>query len=232
MFKFLAPAILASAALVAHAMPASAAAPPDSAALVKEVEEFLKGQASGYPGTAQITVDAPDIAKLTVCQHSQVFLPSGSRLRSRMNVGIRCLAPEPWVVYTQASLSIQGVYYVPTHTLNAGTMLSRENLNEREADLLSLPSSVAFDADLLLGSITTQRITAGSPIKTSALRSPESVQRGQAVRLEARGVGFVATSEGHALQNGAPGALIKVRTNSGQTVSGTVLNSSTVLVAM
>lgn len=232
MLKFLVPVILAGAALTSHAQAPGSDFAPDSAALVKEVEEFLKGQASSYPGTAQITVDEPDIAKLTTCQHSQVFLPSGSRLRARMNVGIRCLAPEPWVVYTQASLSVQGVYYVPTHTLKVGTTLSRDNLNERETDLLSLPSSVIFDENLLLGSITTQRITAGSPIKANALRSPDSIQRGQAVRLEARGIGFVATSEGQALQNGAPGALIKVRTNSGQTVSGTVLNSGTVLVAM
>ncbi len=232
MLKLFVSALLASAALTTPVVAVAAATPLDSAALIKEVKEFLKGQASGYPGTAQITVETPDAAKLAACQHTQVFLPSGSRLRSRMNVGIRCLAPEPWVVYTQASLSVQGVYYVPTHTLKAGTVLSRDNLNERETDLLSLPSSVVFDPDLLLGSITTQRITAGSPIKASALRSPDSIQRGQAVRLEARGVGFVATSEGHALQNGAPGALIKVRTNAGQTVSGTVLNSSTVLVTM
>ncbi|HEY9279127.1 MAG TPA: flagellar basal body P-ring formation chaperone FlgA [Eoetvoesiella sp.] len=232
MLKYLAIFTLTCAALSGHAIAAASAGVPDPSALIKDVEEFLKGQTSGYPGTARITVDAPDVAKLTVCKHTQVFLPSGSRLRSRMNIGIRCLAPEPWITYTQASLSIQGVYYVPAHTLKPGTTLSRDNLNEREANLLALPSSVVFDPDLLIGSITTQRITAGSPIKSSALRSPDSIQRGQAVRLEARGVGFVATSEGQALQNGAPGALIKIRTGTGQTVSGTVLNSSTVLVTM
>src|SRR3546814_3068201 len=84
----------------------------------------------------------------------------------------------------------------------------------------------------LVGYIASQRISAGTPIKSRALRDPDSIQRGQAVRTEARGTGFVATGEGQALQSGAPGTQIQVRSSSGQIVSGTVLNATTVLVIM
>src|SRR3546814_19460342 len=66
----------------------------------------------------------------------------------------------------------------------------------------------------LVGYIASQRISAGTPIKSRALRDPDSIQRGQAVRTEARGTGFVATGEGQALQSGAPGPQIQVRSKS------------------
>ena len=161
-----------------------------------------------------------------------LILPSGARLRPRITVGIRCLAPQAWVTYTQASLSIEGVYYVASRSLRRGTVLSRGDVSPREGDLLRLAPGTVYDMDRLAGSVTTQRIGAGSPLKTNALRSPDSIARGQAVRLEARGIGFVATSEGVAMQGGEPGARIQVRAASGQTVSGTVLDANTVLVMM
>ena len=218
---------LGASAAVAAAVPGSAA---DSTDLTGKITKFLTGQASSYPGRPQITVEPLETDKLTPCDHVQIFLPSGARLRSRMNIGVRCLAPQPWVAHTQASLSIQGSFYVPVQTLKPGTVLSADDLESRAVDLLSLPASVVTDAEQLIGSITTQRINAGSPIKASALRSAQSVQRGQMVRLEARGVGFVAMSEGKAMQNGEPGSRIQVRTNSGQLVSGTVIDAATVRV--
>ena len=203
---------------------------PDPADLARKIAAFLKEQASSYPGDPKVTVEPPETGKLTACNHVQVFLPSGARLRSQMNVGVRCLAPQPWVIHTQASLSVQGSFYVPVQTLKPGTVLSADNLEPRAVDLLTLPASVVTDAEQLIGSITTQRINAGSAIKASALRSAQSVQRGQMVRLEARGVGFVATGEGKAMQNGEPGSRIQVRTNSGQLVSGTVIDAATVRV--
>jgi len=52
------------------------------------------------------------------------------------------------------------------------------------------------------------------------------------VRKEARGVGFVATGEGVALESGAPGVMIQVRTSSGQIVTGTVVNNTIVRILM
>lgn len=232
---FVAAVALASGA-TACAAAANATAPvdltPQAMAQVQQIEDFLQEQAASYPGTVQIRVEPPRTDKLAACDQSEAFFPSGSRIRSRLTVGIRCLAPSPWVSYTQASLSIQGKYYVSAHSINAGAILTMADLAEREGDLLRLANGIVHDSAQLVGFITTQRIGARTPIKASALRSPESIERGQAVRLEARGVGFVATSDGKAMQSGAPGKQIQVRTSSGQMVTGTVLNGSTVLVIL
>ncbi|MDX3894090.1 flagellar basal body P-ring formation chaperone FlgA [Pusillimonas sp.] len=211
------------------AQPASALTRDD---LSRQVEEFLRDQAAAYPGEPRVAVTPPQIDRMPACEQSEIFLPSQGRLRSRMTVGIRCLAPKPWVSYTQAELGIEGNYYVASRSLDAGTAVTPDDVAVREGDLLRLAPGTIYDAERLFGSITTQRIGTGSPLRERVLRSPDSIARGQAVRLEARGVGFVASSDGTALQGGEPGTRIQVRAASGQTVSGTVLNGQTVLVLM
>lgn len=208
-----------------------------SAALTAEdfsiqAETFLRDQAATYPGQARVIVTPPQIERMPACEQSEIFLPSNGRLRPRMTVGLRCLAPSPWVSYTQVELNIEGQYYVAAHSLDAGTVITASDVATREGDLLRLAPGTIYEPERLIGSITTQRIGTGSPMRERTLRSAESIARGQAVRLEARGVGFVATSDGTALQGGEPGAQIQVRAASGQTVSGTVLNGQTVLVLM
>jgi len=224
------PAPTAPAGARASAIPAPGAGQP--ASYEDQIRAFLQEQAAAYTGTPQIAVEPVDTERLAPCEQAEVFLRPGSRLSSRLTVGLRCLAPQTWVTYAQANLSIDGSYYVSARPLKAGTVITRDDLSERSGDLLLLPRGVLRDADRLIGSITTQRINAGSAIKARALRSAGSIQRGQAVRLEARGTGFVATSEGKAMQSGEPGTQIQVRAGSGHMVTGTVLNAHTVLVLM
>jgi len=218
--SFLAPAVALSAPVLT------------SDDLVHQAEAFVRDQASVFPGQARVTVTPPQLARLPGCHQSDIFLPSNGRLRPRMTVGLRCLAPQPWVSYTQVELSVEGQYYVANHSLDAGTIIGPRDISPREGDLLRLAPGTLYELERLIGSITTQRIGTGSPIRERALRSPDSIARGQAVRLQARGVGFVASSDGTALQGGEPGTQIQVRAASGQTVSGTVLNGQTVLVLM
>jgi len=52
------------------------------------------------------------------------------------------------------------------------------------------------------------------------------------VRITARGAGFVISSEGQALDDAAPGAMVQVRTTSGQIVSGVVRSAGMVEVQL
>ncbi len=228
--KLLAAGLLAC---FAFAAPAGAAVPvQDPAIVAAEVENFLAGQAHSYPGSASITVNTPRIDNQPACDQLHVYLPNGQRLRSRMTVGVRCMGPVAWTTRVQANLSIQGYYYVANHTIQAGDTLSLNDLTGREGDLLSLSRGVVFDPSQAIGYVAKYRISAGGVIKAGALRDPDSIERGQSVRTEARGIGFVATGEGKALEGGPPGAQIQVKSSSGQIVSGTVLNSNTVQVIM
>jgi flagella basal body P-ring formation protein FlgA len=204
----------------------------DPAYVAAEVEMFLRGQADSFPGSVHVTVDTPRITRQAACSELQPFLPSGQRLRTRMTVGVRCVAPESWTSYVQANLSVMGFYYVANRTIQVGDILSLDDVTAREGDLLRLAGGVVFDPSHLVDHTATQRIAMGAPIKSGALRGAGSIQRGQTVRTEARGQGFVVTGEGQALQGGAPGTQIQIRASSGQVLSATVINASTVRVLM
>lgn len=203
----------------------------DPQAIMAEVEAFLLDQAQILPGTPRVTVTPPRIVRHTACEQLDVSL-SNPQLRSRMSVAVRCLAPQPWTLYVQANVEVQGNYYVAVRTINVGEPLSMDDLETRDGDLLRLGRGVVMDPALAVGYIAQQRIPAGTSIKASALRDPGSIVRGQPVKTEARAPGFVATGEGVALEDGAPGTLIQVRTSSGQVVTGTVINNTTVRVMM
>lgn len=76
------------------------------------------------------------------------------------------------------------------------------------------------------------RINAGQPIRSSSLRNAQSVQRGTNVRINARGKGFTVSSEGEALENAPPGAVVQVKTAGGQVVSGIVRNATLVEIQL
>lgn len=226
-------ALLASAALLLG-QPAFVAAQTglqDPDAIVAEVESFLLTQAQVLPGAPEVVVTPPRINRQAACDHLDTFL-NNPQLRSRMTVGVRCLTPQPWTLHVQASLSVQGDYYVTNRDIGVGEALSFDDLMARQGDLLRLPRGAVVDPALAVGYIAQQRISAGSTLRSSALRDPDSIVRGQPVKTEARGVGFVASGEGVALEDGAPGTMIQVRTSSGQVVTGTVVNNTTVRVMM
>lgn len=222
------PAPPASAAARAEAAPAAA----DAAAIGQAAEAFLREQLAGLPGTLSITLDPIDASRLAPCTQLAPFLPSALRPRPRMTVGVRCVAPQSWTQYVQATVSVRGQYYVAAHMIPAGQAIQADDLDARDGDLVALPHGVVVDPAAIVGMRARYRIAAGQAIKGTALRSARAVTRGQQVRITARGAGFVISSEGEALDDAPPGAPVQVRTPSGQVISGIVRNATLVEVVL
>jgi len=222
--------IAITAACVTTSLPARAQAlRQDPQALVAAAESFLLAQVAALPGKPVISVRPPArAASLPACGRITPFLPNGPRLRARLSVGLRCASLASWTVYAQASLSVQGQYYVAARTLNPGDTLRATSLTARSGDLISLPVGAVTNPTAVLGQVTKQRIIAGQIVRTHALRSARSVQRDQTVRILARGTGFQVASEGQTLSAGAPGKSVQVRTASGQIISAIVRDEKTV----
>lgn len=204
----------------------------DTAALVEQIQFFVEDLAASWPGTLSASITPPDIERQPACDDFEIFLRGRQGLRSRLSIGIRCISPQSWVSYTPVNVKLDGVYYVASRSVSAGTVISLDDLIPLEGDLLRLPAGALLDPGQIVGYITTQRLAARRPIRASALRSPDSVERGQRVKIEVRGVGFLATSDGQAMQSGEPGTQIQVKTPSGQIVTATVLNAHTVFIPM
>ncbi|HEX7387880.1 MAG TPA: flagellar basal body P-ring formation chaperone FlgA [Castellaniella sp.] len=212
------------------------AAPPavvlqDPAVLVDKARALLQERAASFPGHALITVTPPAALNQVACTQMETFVAGASGLQSRTTVGIRCLAPRPWTTYLQANIQVIGSYFVARHTIARGALITAGDVETREGDLLRNPRAMT-DRSRVIGWISTRAIRAGGTLESSALRDPNSVQRGDQVRTVARGTGFVVSSEGQALESGGPGSQIQVRTTNGRIISGTVVNAHTVQVMM
>ncbi|MDQ8032382.1 flagellar basal body P-ring formation chaperone FlgA [Bordetella genomosp. 1] len=229
-------ALALAAWLLACSLPAAAnpgaAASQDPDAVAQVAQGFLLGQLADLGGAPSITLDPVKTDRLSACDNLVPFLPTAMRLRARMTVGVRCNTPQAWTTYVQATVSVPGEYYVAARQIGAGAAIQPDDLTTREADLVSLPAGAITDINAIMGMQATRRIAAGQAIRGNALRSAASVSRGQIVRITARGNGFVVSSEGQALDDAAPGAMVQVRTANGQVVSGVVRSAGLVEIRL
>ena len=186
----------------------------------------------GLQGQVDIQLDASKLAPHPVCSNPEAFLAGQGQLRSRISVGLRCLAPDHWLAYIPAQLRVMGQYPVAAHPIAPNTVLGANDITLLTGDLMRLPSGAAVTVEGVLGYTAVQRIGTNQVLKHNTLQAPHSVSRGQPVTLQVRGPGFTVTGEGIAIQAGPPGAVIQVRTQSGEIVQGRVLNAQTVVVAM
>lgn len=222
-------ALLLAPAGAAWAQDAPTQAPE---AIIAAAQTYLLEQLAALPGQPSVAIDPPRVERLAPCDVMSPFMPSGMRLRSRMTVGVRCNAPKAWTTYLQATVSVPGHYYVASRMIAAGQALTPADLIPRDGDLVALPPGAITRPEAVIGMTAAYRINAGQPVKSTALRNAQSVLRGSNVRINARGNGFVVSSEGQALDNAAPGATVQVRTASGQVVSGVVRNAGLVEIQL
>ena len=208
---------------------AQAAGSQDPDTLQRQAEQFLKRQTSGLPGKVAIQVKPPRSA-LPACAALDAFLPTGSRGIGKITVGVRCLAPSQWTVYLSAQVSVIGHYAATSQPLPANHVLTAADISLREGDLGSLPADVVTNPVDMLGYRTVSGLAAGAPLRNALVRPPLAVQQGQITRLVLNGPGFSVQSEGQALANASRGDRVRVKTRSGQVVSGVAQEGQQVVV--
>uniref|UniRef100_UPI0039EEA5D8 flagellar basal body P-ring formation chaperone FlgA n=1 Tax=Bordetella sputigena TaxID=1416810 RepID=UPI0039EEA5D8 len=204
----------------ARAQAQAADRPQDPAVVQQVAQNYLMQQLATLPAQPNIQMDEVHTERLPACDALTASMSGPMRPRARMSVGVRCSSPRPWNVYVQATVSLPGQYYVAARPINAGETLRLEDLAPRDGDLINLPPGAITDPQSVIGMTVGYRIGMGQPVRATNLRSAGSVQRGQTVRITARGAGFVVSSEGQVMQNATPGSTVEVKTSSGQIVSG------------
>lgn len=202
----------------------------DPAAVPAHAIRFLQMQTASVRGKVTIEVKAPR-AELPACAALDAFQPPGSRAIGKTTVGVRCLAPAPWTVYLSAQVRVIDRYAVTRQPLPANHVLTDADLLLSEGDLGELPVDVVSDPAAMMGYRTVSGLAAGAPLRTSMLKPPLAVQQGQTTRLLVNGPGFSVQSEGQALANASRGERVRVKTPSGQVVSGIAQDGQQVVVA-
>jgi flagella basal body P-ring formation protein FlgA len=186
------------------------------------IEKFLMNQTAGLPGKVSIAIDTPRSGALPPCETLEPFLPPGARLWGRISVGVRCNTSQPWTRYVPAYVKVVGTYYAAARHIEAGQALTPADAEAREGDLTTLPASVVLDPAQLSGVIASNRIASGSPIRRELLRGASIIRQGQNIKVVTQGAGFVVSTEGKAMTDAAVGALVQVKMQGGQLLSGIV----------
>ena len=189
--------------------------------LRQTVEQFLTTQAMGLPGEVKITVGAIDKRlRMPACTTPQAFMPPASKAWGKTTVGVRCTAPSPWTIYVAAQVQVLGEYVAAAVPLAQGQTINDSDLARVKGDLTALPAGIIVDASQAVGRTTTSSVRLGAPLRQDALRNPQAVHQGQAVRVVYNGAGFSISSEARALNNAVEGQMTQVRTQNGQVLSG------------
>lgn len=200
--------------------------------IASQVEAILKQETANLPGQLALRIAPLALGNRPACNDYEVYKPGGFRLRPRMTLGLRCVAPQRWSAYVAVQATLLGRYPVAAQMLAVGDALPTSALTLREGDLLALPSDAVLNPDRLAGWTARQRIAVGMPIRAGALRSADAVRRGMPVKLVLHGSGFTVSRDGVAIDEGAPGSAVQVRTPAGQIVSGIVRGGGTVEVGL
>ncbi|HUW50388.1 MAG TPA: flagellar basal body P-ring formation chaperone FlgA [Sulfuricella sp.] len=200
---------------------ANATATQDIGAIRKAVDNFAQQNTAGQPGKVELTVGAIDPRlRLPACDAPEVFLPTGSRLWGNTTVGVRCQSATPWTIYVPVSVKVMAQVVVAAHPLSSGQTVSQSDVLQQNSDLSQLPPGVIFDPALAIGKTVISGASSGQALRQDMLRAPQVIQRGQTVKLVAKGSGFQVSSEGKALANATLGQAVSVRTQSGQVING------------
>ncbi len=200
-------------------LPVWAGMPVQSHAEIRlKVSEFVQEQTQATPGKVSLKVDGIDPRiVLPACPGFEVFLPQGTQLSGKTNVGVRC--KDSWSLFVPVQIKITLTMLIASHPLQQGQTLTATDISTQSGEV-SQPG-ILTDPVQALGKILKYSLGSGQILKQDMLRAPWSVTQGQMVKLRVRMEGFFVTSEGKALNNAAEGQPVQVRTASGQVIGGT-----------
>lgn len=212
---------LISTLLLQSAFAQAAAPRQEPAALRQSVENFLRGQTAELNGKVGITLGKIDSRlNIAACPALEPFLPTGARAWGKTTVGVRCLAPTPWTIYIQATVSVIADYVATATSMPHGQAIAAQHLKTMTGDLTVLPATVVTDMSQVLGRTLATSIPSGAPLRADALRTQVAVQQGQAVRLISSGQGFRISADARAMSNANEGQMVQAKTSTGQQISG------------
>lgn len=196
--------------------------------ILRAAERHARILAAEHAGKVSIESGPLDASRLPPCEQLESYTPPGSRSLGRTQIGIRCTRPSPWNILVPVKISVVGPYVTTTRALLAGQTLSASDLRIQSGDLAGLPTGSIDDPARVLGKTLRNSVGAGQILRQNQILSPKVVRQGHNVKVVISSSAFSATAEGRALNSAAPGEPVRVRMESGRTVSGNAREDGTV----
>lgn len=215
------PRILGLVFIAAALIATPSVARQDPAPVRKAIEDYLRIQTKGLPGTATFKVGAIDPNNhLAPCPAFEVAAAPGARPWGRTTVTVRCSLDGGWSLFVPVHIRVVADYLVSGRGIAQGQVITDTDIDRRSGDLSDLPNGTLTDAQQAIGRTTLMPIPAGRPLRADMLRQAMVVQQGQSVKVISQGPGFEVANEGRALNNAVEGQVVQVRLANGRVISG------------
>ena len=183
---------------------------------------YLEKAVTGLPGRVEVTVGALDARlQLAPCVRVEPYVPAGTRLWGRSQIGLRCMEGATWNVFLPVDIKVFGPALVATRQISYGQITAKEDARLAEVDLTREAGSALTDPAMLDGKTATRAMVADQVLRADYFRAQPAVGAGDSVRLTYNGNGFSVSASGRALGSANDGQLVRVQTDSGQVVQGT-----------
>jgi len=203
------------------ALASQATVPPSTPA--DTVRQFVEAElARSQPQfRAEISIGEIDPhLHLAPCERTESFLRPGGRLWGRSFVGLRCLQHPGWSISVPVTVRLFGQALVATQSLPALQTISSSAVRQQEVEVTREPGGVVLAAEQLEDRVCTRSLEIGQPIPLNCLRTVPAIGQGDPVKLVGVGNGFTISTDATALATAAAGEVVRVRTDSGRTISG------------
>lgn len=233
-------AALASLATLGFAVAAPAAAADegsiDPAVLgeIRALGDAAGATLAGRPVRVEVEPGRLDPRlRLAPCHKVEASLPRGATAWGRTRVVLSCVdGPTPWKVYLPVTVKVFADAWVAASPLPAGTVLQSEHLQPAEVDWAAERSPPVVDEQHLLGRTLVHALPPGEPVRAADLAQRRWFGAGDRVQVLARGAGFSVSGEARALGAGVDGRPVRVRTETGQVLTGMPVGVNRVEVPM
>ena len=169
--------------------------------------------------------------RLAPCSRVEPYLPANTRLWGKTRIGVRCVEGiTHWNVFLPVTVKAWGQAWVLKSNVLPGTVLRPEDALQAEVDWAADAAPVLAKSDQWVGQVAAYPLLAGQTIRQAMLHPAQVFAAGSNVRIVANGTGFQISSEGQALGAGVVGQLVRVKTENGSVLTGSVLDAHTVVV--
>ncbi|HEY3590934.1 MAG TPA: flagellar basal body P-ring formation chaperone FlgA [Buttiauxella sp.] len=198
---------------------APAQAHAEHSPLENQIAALLNAEQQG-PVLHSVTVLTPLKQLAGLCATPRLSI-SGNNLRTIGNHSViaQCGKQKKFI---QVNIKAEGTWWTASRALKAGSLIKTEDITQQSGAMVRLPPGVILNKDAIIGQVTTRAINTGQPIAETHLRKRWKILVGQEVDLLATGEGFLIRTWGKALDNAALNETLRVKTKSGQIVTGKV----------
>jgi len=142
---------------------------------------------------------------------------NNSRIAGNRSVIAQCGNQKKFI---QVKIQAEGSWWTASRALKAGSLIRAADIALQSGAMDRLPPGLISHKEDIIGQVTTRAINAGQPVLESHLRKRWKVLAGQEVEVLAAGEGFQIRTSGKALDNAALDETLRIKTRSGQVISG------------